>query len=323
MGCSGTRSLAAQEYYSGAVENPEAAGAGTLFIFDWDDTLFCHFAMDSATDLIHDEAAFTEGALEEACEQQTVLRQLEAFAKSVIEIAMRHGEVCIVTNATRFWVYESARVFYPGLVSVIETLTVVSAREAYEHSYPMKSMEWKRQTFKELVGHWVCTAANNTKLVVLGDSRAEIEAAWALQDMLCIKTIKFKEKPSLADLLGELSKVEQELDGIVRGSDSVQIDLVQEEDRSDSAASPSGTRWGLSKAYLHPQEDSNHAGKYRLQDVTLVQALATPLLFRSFALPSLRALRAAGGKRSYKACVEADDCMHVKLRDRDPCVPVC
>merc|ERR1712187_671333 len=73
--------------------------------------------------------------------------------------------------------------------------------------------------------------AGNVNLVVLGDSPAEIEAAQKAAKVLSsaslVKTVKFKEAPSVSELLGQLRRVVQELRRIVEDRHNVNRGLVQ------------------------------------------------------------------------------------------------
>jgi hypothetical protein len=246
---------------------------------------------------------------EATLKRTTILQQLSESVRALLAQAMRHGDVCIVTNGTRSWVYESARKFYPGLLPTLEQVDVVSAREAYELKCPGGPMEWKRRAFRDVVLHWQWNLADNTKLVVLGDSRAEIEAAWALEDLLCVKTIKFKEKPTIRDLIGQLGKVGQEFDGIVHGNESVKIHLAQEDLIlvRDSTTPSWEPVWSINKVFAYPQtagksqQDWRQAGKARLQELALSLALAVPLPL----LP--------GGKRARKNSYEGENSCEVSF----------
>eukprot|EP00928_Gymnodinium_smaydae_P004189 TRINITY_DN11456_c0_g1_i1.p1 TRINITY_DN11456_c0_g1~~TRINITY_DN11456_c0_g1_i1.p1 ORF type:complete len:280 (-),score=52.04 TRINITY_DN11456_c0_g1_i1:82-921(-) len=177
----------------------------TLIIFDWDDTLLCSSAINMRT--------WTK-------EQ---LFQLEETVRTVLCMSMQLGETLIVTNGNSNWVQESTRLFFPGLESTLNQLKVISARAQYEMHYPGDPFAWKREAFRELLSARVVGyggfGADPLNLVVLGDSRAEIQAANEAREALgqgsLVKTIKFKEVPSATDLLGQLRRVLWHLGAIV------------------------------------------------------------------------------------------------------------
>jgi len=181
------------------------APSNTQIIFDWDDTLMC-------------SSAITSGEVE-----PVMLRQFESLLETILEKAMKLGSTCIVTNAAESWVLKSARRFTPRVVPLLQKVLVVSARDRYGSAFPDDSYAWKRETFREIVGLQARAAApNGLNLVVLGDSPAEMEAAWtSIRGLapgcgaVAVKTVKFKDGPSLADLLEQLRIVARELGDVV------------------------------------------------------------------------------------------------------------
>jgi hypothetical protein len=181
---------------------------------------------------------------------------LEQAAEAVLHAAMELGETMVVTNGNEFWVQESTRLFLPRLQPTLNRLKVISARASYERRYPNEPFAWKRHAFKDLlvqrrggspiVGNPFlasCGAAVKTEgvtggarksgvnLVVLGDSRAEMEAAEHSLRFIgrqsLVKTVKFKEVPTVNELLGQLRRVHRELESIVREDRHGSRNLVQ------------------------------------------------------------------------------------------------
>mmetsp|Transcript_49960 Transcript_49960/g.87940 ORF Transcript_49960/g.87940 Transcript_49960/m.87940 type:complete len:275 (-) Transcript_49960:161-985(-) len=180
----------------------------TVIIFDWDDTLLCSSAINAAQWTM------------------TQLQQLELAVESALMAAMNLGETLIVTNGNSSWVQDSSRRFLPKLVPLLEKMRVVSARALYENSWPGEPFAWKRCCFHELLStreeerKGVEGKSDCMNLVVLGDSFAEIKAAYSatsqLQQPSIVKTLKFKESPSANELLGQLRAVTHLLPEIVR-----------------------------------------------------------------------------------------------------------
>jgi len=199
---------------------PGAPGADTLIIFDWDDTLLCSSALNMGR--------WSAAQLE----------LLERTAEASLRMAMRLGDTVIVTNGNANWVQDSAARFLPGLRPLLDRMEVTSARADYEHHFPGDPIMWKRMAFKELLARRQREREENfgpckgsVNLIVIGDSPAEIEAAYSSVKILSgtplVKTVKLKECPSVPELIGQLKRVTQELGRIVREDRSQGRGLVQ------------------------------------------------------------------------------------------------
>mmetsp|Transcript_40408 Transcript_40408/g.114754 ORF Transcript_40408/g.114754 Transcript_40408/m.114754 type:complete len:293 (+) Transcript_40408:142-1020(+) len=195
-----------------------------VFLFDWDDTLLC------------------SSALRLAPPSMDVLRQIEAAAESLLLTAMSMGETLIVTNGTESWVPDSAARFLPGLLRTLSNVTTVSARSRYEHLHPEDPFAWKREAFRDLLSEQKYEesspasllsdyGASDMNLIVIGDSWYEMEAARSTLSLpcapACVKTVKFKEAPTVLELLGQLAKAERELANLVLEGESVNRTFVR------------------------------------------------------------------------------------------------
>lgn len=180
----------------------------TVIIFDWDDTLLCSSAINTAQWTM------------------TQLSQLELAVESALISSMNLGETLIVTNGNASWVQDSSRRFLPKLVPLLSKMKVVSARAAYETMWPGEPFIWKQCCFHELLSKreeerkGLNIKSDWMNLIVLGDSLAEIRAAFSSTSQLAspslIKTVKFKEAPSANELLGEVRAITHLLPEIVR-----------------------------------------------------------------------------------------------------------
>jgi len=151
--------------------------------------------------------------------------QLEGVLEEVLSTSMQLGETCIVTNADELWVLESTRRFCPRVLPLLSQISVISARRKYERSCPGDVFAWKRETFREVLAsrkgaaQVVGSIGSSLNLVVLGDSPAEMEAAqtstMGAMYPLIIKQVKFKEIPTVDELVEQLQIVAQELGSIV------------------------------------------------------------------------------------------------------------
>ena len=99
-----------------------------IVLVDWDDTLLPSSAIQAALvsqkplpNLTHHEVKVLE------------------FLKVLNEI----GDVCIVTNAEKGWVEQSACRFMPQIVPIIKTVPIFSARHFFEQSNPSDPLLWK------------------------------------------------------------------------------------------------------------------------------------------------------------------------------------
>jgi len=204
--------------------------SNTVLIFDWDDTLLCSTAVRSQ------QWGFEQ------------LKELELAIKAILRTAMTLGETLIVTNGNATWVEDSARRFLPGLIPLLSQLRVVSARALYEDRYPGDPFMWKHAAFEHLLTkerHFSSEPGLN--LVALGDQFPEIDAAWHIGQVIggssLVKTVKFREAPSVAELLGQLSRTEQTLSKIVREPESQSYGLVLRAGASFDNLASSASVW--------------------------------------------------------------------------------
>lgn len=201
-----------QDTYSSPITTPVSSGdynnvdfrRQNIIVFDWDDTLLCSSAINSSSWTM------------------TQLQELEQAAFSALHEAMRFGEVMVITNGNATWVQESSKKFMPGLLPILEKITVVSARKMYETSYPGDPFMWKQAAFRQLLIHERPGAFDSDcslNLVALGDQLPEIEAAHTVGKHLgpntWVKTVKLKEAPSVYDIIGQLAKIEEMMAGLV------------------------------------------------------------------------------------------------------------
>lgn len=171
----------------------------TVIIFDWDDTLLCSSAINMQQ--------WTGPQLE----------QLEITVEAILCASMALGETMIVTNGNKSWVQDSARRFLPKLLPLLNRLRVISARAIYEARWPGDPFAWKRVAFKEILAERQRSSADvpsdGLNLIVLGDSLGEIQAAQTATESLdgqsTVKTLKFKEMPSVNELLGQIRAANQ------------------------------------------------------------------------------------------------------------------
>ena len=179
----------------------------SLIIFDWDDTLL-------PTSFLTQDGIFNENLILSESERKKI-EKLESSALKLLDLAIKQGDVYIITNAGLGWVEYSAQKFYPKVCEVLPKIQIISARGEWEKDYPGDSRKWKIQTFLSL------QKKLNTKLVTniicLGDSLFEIEAGRVLATCFSeafVKTIKFKEGPKPEELNKQLLLVANQFNSI-------------------------------------------------------------------------------------------------------------
>lgn len=173
------------------------AKKNTLFILDWDDTLFpTNWVIKNGINLMNSNTR----------EQYVVYfqeldRVLYAFLKNIILI----GKVVIVTNALLDWINISSIVL-PKTFVLLTKIKIVSARGSYKHK-SNNIMDWKIMAFHDVVDD----EFNDKSLmhvISIGDAEYEYQALIALNQMKktgdkkYLKSVRFIKNPS-HDLLIE------------------------------------------------------------------------------------------------------------------------
>jgi len=113
----------------------------TMFILDWDDTLFpTSWASKNKLDLLNPYIRDRY-----VVHFQELDRTLSAFLTNL----SKYGKIIIVTNAVKEWVNQSSIVI-PQTYNILKKIDIVSARTLfYLHSNSI--MDWKKLTFKNIV----------------------------------------------------------------------------------------------------------------------------------------------------------------------------
>jgi len=174
----------------------------STIIFDWDDTLLASSYLSSK--------GYRLDTVMHPCEEiDTQLKQLEQSVIAVLSLALRHGDVHIITNAETGWVQLSAQKFIPGVVPLLSKITVISARSTFEEMYPDSPLKWKYYAFQSRISG--STDLEGVRHVIsFGDSHVEREAVRAVtrgMTNVCTKSVKFAERPSLEQLRRQLDLV--------------------------------------------------------------------------------------------------------------------
>lgn len=276
-----------QRHVSPSLPDPSSPGRWktadeTLFIIDWDDTLFPTSHIRADPRLSFEEAAPCfrstprKAGLEGEHELSRMRAQLEQHADAVrdlLVLASSMGGVAIVTLAQRSWVEDSIARFMPSLRGLFDELDihVVEARSAA--TLPCQRATYGEgrdlgQFMKTQAIAWVArcfygtgrgggTSRSWKNVLSIGDSEAE---RLALQDVLfrrvqtdgqgnwreCrCKTLKLIEEPTLDQLTGQLRSLTSWLGHIARHDGDVDVDfgeLLQDPDNDLAGSPPSSPR---------------------------------------------------------------------------------
>jgi len=177
----------------------------TVIFVDWDDTLLCSSYLSC-------QGLRLDTELEPSHDIAKELKDLESSVVSLLRIAKAHGDVHVVTNAETGWVELSAKKFIPGVLPLLDQVSVVSARSMYESMYPESPLKWKFCAFQSklcpLVSEQGRVQTNN--IISFGDSHVEREAVRAVTrgwPKTRTKSVKFAEKPSMEQLRRQIEFV--------------------------------------------------------------------------------------------------------------------
>jgi hypothetical protein len=210
-------------------EVASTACPNTVIFFDWDDTLLASsfvaglgYKLDTDWDKVKEQAeAAGPHAVADLNNVFKQLQELEVSIAHVINTAMSFGTVHIVTNAETGWVQLSAQKFLPGLVPLVNKLSVISARSTYEPQYADQPIKWKYCAFESKVkaqwSDWSSATSSPTSsssspvssdrpirnVISFGDSHVEREAVRALSRgavQTRTKSVKFAERSTAEQL---------------------------------------------------------------------------------------------------------------------------
>jgi len=191
----------------------------TVTIFDWDDTLLC----TSHLEMVQRQY----GAIPAQVREQ--LASLERIVQTLLRHASKTGKVFIITNASEGWVQHSSSLCMPGLADELATVEIISARGAFEASFPGDSHAWKMHAFLQVQNKLQLEAVTN--LVSVGDSHIEMDAVHLLGRSFAhalVKTVKLWERPTPYELQKQLEVVADKLPDIYRTGTTLNIWLERE-----------------------------------------------------------------------------------------------
>jgi len=168
----------------------------TLFILDWDDTLFpTNWVINNGIKLV-----LTKSHSQYMNYFQELDRVLYKFLKQITSI----GKVIIVTNAMLEWVNISS-VILPQTYSILKKVKIISARERYRNK-SQNIWDWKKMAFRDVIDIEF-QKSNIINVISVGDAEYEYQALIALnkkRGKKYLKSIKFMREPSHEILIDQL-----------------------------------------------------------------------------------------------------------------------
>ena len=191
----------------------------SLFIYDWDDTFL------PTSYLIREDMV---DQIELSNELKYLFFILEEIIINILNLSINKGKVYIITNSSKSWFYFSSGKYFPNLDSLLNRIKIISARDEYEDLYPGDTKIWKQKAFLHLKNEINDNLPSN--IICFGDSSNELEAGKIFASHLSdsfIKTVKFKEKPEVEDLIKQLNLIVDKFDFIYSKAKNLSIKVEQ------------------------------------------------------------------------------------------------
>jgi hypothetical protein len=161
-----------------------------LIIFDWDDTLFpSRYMINEPNDLSKNDIEYLE---------QSIIY--------VLEEAMNHGTVYILTNATKEWFYHCIETYCPKLKNIIinrlKIKDIIFARVLYSVYYNEEDIVmWKSHALFNIIQDYPKDYIKN--IIFIADQKNDF---LSIDNLLCIYNkidvdkYKYKDNPTLYDV---------------------------------------------------------------------------------------------------------------------------
>jgi hypothetical protein len=191
----------------------------SLFIYDWDDTFL------PTSYLIREDMV---DQIELSNELKYLFFILEEIIINILNLSINKGKVFIITNSSKSWFYFSSGKYFPNLDTILNRIKIISARDEYEDLYPGDTKIWKQKAFLHLKNEINDNLPSN--IICFGDSSNELEAGKIFASHLSdsfIKTVKFKEKPEVEDLIKQLNLIVDKFDFIYSKAKNLSIKVEQ------------------------------------------------------------------------------------------------
>lgn len=178
----------------------------TLFIYDWDDTLF------PSTWTFNENIQLTNIGNTVYAHSYN-FEKIDMVVSKLLSETLKYGKIIIVTNANREWINMSS-VVLPTVSEILKkNIDVFSARDLYQNNFPIE--KWKRNTFQTNILEHI----NASKQIIsIGDDVYEYEALVSLnkttRNKKYLKTIKLEKYPSVDKLIDQLNVLKRSIKNI-------------------------------------------------------------------------------------------------------------
>jgi len=233
---------------------PPQTPTSTVIFWDWDDTLLC-------SSFLNREGYLTDTTQIPTEELEVQLRALEQSVINVLQRAMQFGDVHVVTNAETGWVQLSAQKYLPGVLPLLQSLPVLSARSTFQGQFPEQPLKWKYAAFQQKLSPFLSNAQSYKNVLSFGDSQVEREAVQAATrgcPNTKTKVVKFAERPSILQLQHQIDLIFWCFQSIHDHEEDLDLALsIKEDETCDLPEIPLG--FGLA-----PSED--HAAVFGVQE---------------------------------------------------------
>lgn len=169
----------------------------TLFILDWDDTLFpTKWAFENGINLL---------VSNKRDQYLTYFQELDRVLSAFLRTVIRLGKVIIVTNALIDWVNISS-VVLPQTYQLLRKVKIVSAKGTYRKITNVM-MDWKIMAFRDIIDEEFKNSSL-MNIISIGDAEYEYQALISLNNKKDIKkylkSIRFMRNPSHDILIDQL-----------------------------------------------------------------------------------------------------------------------
>ena len=170
-----------------------------IIFIDWDDTLFLTTELLNMA-ILYKTDVFNLNITKELNQK---LNNLENHVYNLLLFLKDIGNLYIITNATKSWVYKSCLYFMPNIYNFIKTINIVSAYDEFNNNFALENTngeDWKYYTMLNISNMYI---NKNIQLISIGDSNYEKNAVIKLQNSfnLNILILKLKEFPTIDILI--------------------------------------------------------------------------------------------------------------------------
>ncbi len=190
-------------------KNKRNVDFNTIIIFDWDDTLF-------ATSYIAPDGFYEEGASLSEEDEKNMANLEFAVLKLLTASFNKKADVYIITNSEKSWVYFSANKYMPSVRDILDKCIIISARDEYSKVFPEDSRRWKTEAYLSIKSRYENVSSN---ILNFGDTPTDIECGGLLAKLFkesYLKSIKFRENPTIQELIKQLNMILSQFDMIFK-----------------------------------------------------------------------------------------------------------